>query len=119
MRINPTSDLKVDSKYSNVLYYLSKFSPSKLRYDKKITIPIPKQDPYFIRISDIHYEIDMEQLGCNAKLLWHEIYTHIVDIIEQYKTHQVIVCKNFHKIIFNFIFKFTFRSFCKDHHSNV
>ena len=33
-----------------------------------------------------------------AKLLWHEIYTHIVDIIEQYKTHQVIVCKNFHKI---------------------
>ena len=24
-------------KYSNVLYYLSKFSPSKLRYEKKIT----------------------------------------------------------------------------------
>ena len=85
-------------KYSNVLYYLSKFSMSKLRYDKKITIQIPKQEPYYIRISDIHYEVDMEQLGCNAKLLWHEIYTHIVDIIEQYKTHQVIVCKNFHKI---------------------
>ncbi len=82
-------------KYSNVLYYLSTFSPSKLKYNKKITIPIHKDDSYYIRISDIHYEIDMEQLGCNAKLLWHEIYTHIV---EQYKTQQVIVCKNFHKI---------------------
>ena len=89
---------EASGKYSNVLYYLSRFSPSKLKYDKKITITIPKTDTYYIRISDIHYEVDMEQLGCNAKQIWHEIYTHIVSIIEQYKTHQVIVCKNFHRI---------------------
>ena len=89
---------EASGKYSNVLYYLSRFSPSNLKYDKKITITIPKNDIYYIRISDIHYEVDMEQLGCNAKQLWHEIYTHIVSIIEQYKSHQVIVCKNFHRI---------------------
>ena len=85
-------------KYSSVLYYLSLFSSSKLKYDKKITININKDSVYYIRISDIHYEIDMEQLGCNAKHAWHEIYTHIIHIIQQYKYLQVIVCKNFHKI---------------------
>ena len=85
-------------KYSSVLYYLSKFSNSTLKYDKKITITISKDAIYYIRISDIHYEIDMEQLGCNAKQTWHEIYTHIIHIIHQYNYLQVIVCKNFHKI---------------------
>ena len=85
-------------KYSSVLYYLSKFSQSNLRYDKKISITISKEAVYFIRISDIHYEIDMEQLGCNAKQVWHEVYSHIKYIIEQCKCEQVIVCKNFHKI---------------------
>ena len=85
-------------KYSSVLYYLSQFSSSKLNYDKKITINISKDSVYYIRISDIHYEIDMEQLGCNAKQTWHEIYTHITHIIQQYNYLQVIVCKNFHKI---------------------
>ncbi len=85
-------------KYSSVLYYLSQFSSSKLHYDKKITININKDTIYYIRISDIHYEIDIEQLGCNAKQTWHEIYTHIMQIIQQYNYLQVIVCKNFHKI---------------------
>lgn len=85
-------------KYSSVLYYLSLFSSSQLKYDKKITITISKDAIYYIRISDIHYEIDMEQLGCNAKQTWHEIYTHIIHIIQQYNYLQVIVCKNYHKI---------------------
>tara|TARA_Y100000992_G_scaffold92157_1_gene59286 strand:+ start:10316 stop:11242 length:927 start_codon:yes stop_codon:yes gene_type:complete len=85
-------------KYSSVLYYLSTFSNSCLKYDKKITINVGKDAIYYIRISDIHYEIDMEQLGCNAKQIWHEIYSHIIHIIQQYKYYQVIMCKNFHKI---------------------
>ena len=85
-------------KYSTMLFYLSKFSLSNLKYEKKITLHTTKEDEYFIRISDIHYEIDIEQLGCNSKILWHDIYTHILNIIIQQKKKQVIVCKNYHKI---------------------
>ena len=41
----------------------------------------------------------MSLLGCNSKLLWHEIYQQIIDIISA-KTEKsgIIVCKNFHEI---------------------
>jgi hypothetical protein len=41
----------------------------------------------------------MSLLGCNSKLLWHEIYTQIIDIISA-KTDKsgIIVCKYFHEI---------------------
>jgi hypothetical protein len=54
---------------------------------------------YFIKISDVHYEIDMSLLGCNSKLLWHEIYQQIVDIISAKPDKSgIIVCKYFHEI---------------------
>ena len=68
-------------KYSSILNYLIQFSPSELKYDKKITIHTSKEQEYFIRISDTHYEVDIEQLGCNPKMLWHEIYVHILNAI--------------------------------------
>ena len=104
-------------KYTSVLYYLSKFSPSKLKYDKKIIVTITKEIIYYIRISDIHYEIDMEQLGCNAKQYWHEIYIHIIHIIQQYHTQQVIICKNFHKIN-NDLLK-VFYSYIQDNNNTI
>jgi len=153
-------------KYTQVLSILQSYSPSKLKYDKKIsvtyekqekkktsilstmntsskmlsntvktketnsntntntnahtntasskkktmdTIPlkkIEKKQEYMYRISDIHYEIDMATLGCNSKLLWHDLFFQIVDIISvsfhsQEKTSDkigIIVCKNFHAI---------------------
>jgi Cdc6-like AAA superfamily ATPase len=85
-------------KYSQILYLLKKYSPSELKYDKKITIATDKQQ-YIYRISDIHYEIDMSQLGCNSKLLWHEIFFQIVDIVSvKQEKIGVILCKNFHLI---------------------
>jgi hypothetical protein len=41
----------------------------------------------------------MSLLGCNAKLLWHEIYMHLNDIIST-KSEKIgiIVCKYFHEI---------------------
>jgi len=85
-------------KYSQILYVLKRYSPSELKYDKKITITTDKQE-YIYRISDIHYEIDMSQLGCNSKLLWHEIFFQIVDIISvKQEKIGVILCKNFHLI---------------------
>ena len=147
-------------KYTQVLSMLQGYSPSKLKYDKKIsvtyekqekkktsilsninvsskpssnslktkvtsasasasastntskkktmeTIPlkkIEKKQEYIYRISDIHYEIDMATLGCNSKLLWHDLFFQIVDIISVSFHSQssdkigIIVCKNFHAI---------------------
>jgi YbbR domain-containing protein len=87
-----------NNNFNKIIYTIKKYSPSHLKYEKKITITYDKKQYYF-RISDIHYEIDMSLLGCNSKLLWHEIYQQIVDIISA-KTEKsgIIVCKNFHEI---------------------
>ena len=85
-------------KYTQMLHLIKKYSPTELKYEKKISVNYNKQQ-YLLKISDIHYEIDMSLLGCNSKLLWHEIYTQIVDIISA-KTDKsgIIVCKYFHEI---------------------
>ena len=85
-------------KYTQMLHLIKKYSPTELKYEKKISVNYNKQQ-YFFKISDIHYEIDMSLLGCNSKLLWHEIYTQIIDIISA-KTDKsgIIACKNFHEI---------------------
>ena len=85
-------------KYSQVLSMLKPYSPSQLKHDKKIKASTDKQS-YTYRISDIHYEVDMSLLGCNSKIIWHEIYSQIVDIIT-IKPDKIgfIVCKNFHSI---------------------
>jgi hypothetical protein len=85
-------------KYSQVLRILKKYSPSDLKYDKKITVQTEKQE-YIYRISDVHFEIDMSLLGCNSKLLWNEIFLQIVDIISvKQEKIGIILCKNFHLI---------------------
>ena len=85
-------------KYTQMLKSIKKYSPTDLKYEKKISLLFNKQQ-YFFKISDIHYEIDMSLLGCNSKLLWHEIYQQIIDIISA-KTDKcgIIVCKYFHDI---------------------
>lgn len=85
-------------KYSQMLSLIKKYSSSDLKYDKKMILQTEKQT-YIYRISDIHYEIDMALLGCNSKIIWHEIFLQIVDIVSV-KTEKVgiIVCKNFQAI---------------------
>ena len=85
-------------KYSQVLYFLKKYSPSELKYEKKITLQNEKQT-YIYHISDIHYEIDIALLGCNSKLLMHDIFFQIVDIVSVKPDKiGIIICKNFHMI---------------------
>jgi len=85
-------------KYSQMLYSIKRYSHSDLKYEKKLSIVFNK-DVYFFKISDIHYEIDMSLLGCNSKLLWHDIYQQIVDIISaKSEKSGIIVCKEFHNI---------------------
>jgi hypothetical protein len=85
-------------KYSQLLYFIKRFSPTELKYEKKLNVTYDKKQ-YYLKISDIHYEVDMALLGCNSKLLWHEIYQQIVDAITA-KNNKcgIIVCKNFHEI---------------------
>jgi hypothetical protein len=85
-------------KYTQCLKIMEKFSPSRLKYDKKLTVQTDKQK-YVYHISDIHYEIDMSLLGCNSKIIWHEIFLQIVDIVSVCNSKQgIILCKNFHLI---------------------
>lgn len=86
-------------KYSQCLRFISKYSKSKLKYEKKINILFQNKYNHNLKISDIHYEVDMSLLGCNSKSLWSEIYNHIVDVICSRKERcGIIVCKNFHSI---------------------
>jgi hypothetical protein len=85
-------------KYTQMLSSIKKYSPSDLKYEKKISVTFNKQT-YFFKISDIHYEINMSLLGCNSKLLWHDIYQQIIDIISaKAEKTGIIVCKYFHEI---------------------
>ncbi len=85
-------------KYTQMLKSIKKYSPSELKYERKISVTYNKQQ-YFFKTSDIHYEIDMSLLGCNSKLLWHEIYQQIIDIIyAKVGKSGIIVCKYFHEI---------------------
>jgi hypothetical protein len=85
-------------KYTQMLKSIKKYSPSDLKYDKKISVSYNKTQ-YFFKISDIHCEIDMSLLGCNSKMLWHETYLQIIDMIfAKHEKSGIIVCKNFHDI---------------------
>jgi hypothetical protein len=85
-------------KYSQTLYNISKYSESRLKYEKKLALTFNKQELYF-KISDIHYEIYMSLLGCNSKQLWSTIHRQIKDIISsKTKKKGIILCKNFHCI---------------------
>jgi hypothetical protein len=85
-------------KYSHALYLISRYSPSRLKYEKRLAVAYNK-DTFFIKISDTHFEVDMSLLGCNSKHLWNEIYNQIQDIVNSRTVPNVFVmCKNFHKI---------------------
>jgi hypothetical protein len=82
-------------KYTQMLHIINRYS--HLKCEKRLQIET--SPPIYIKISDIHYEIDMDMLGCNSKPLWNDIYTQIHSIIQSKYTdkHGIIVCKNFHK----------------------
>lgn len=108
-------------KYTVALSILHRYS--SLKYEKKISIfnekndkkvkttkqdkknsQIPRKVDFVYKLSDIHYEIDISLLGCNAKVLWNEIFFQIVDIISVTpKKIGVIVCKNFQYIYNEFL----------------
>lgn len=85
-------------KYCEALKIIQHFSPSKLKYEKKMVINSIKND-HIIKISDIHYEINVENLTCISKQLFNDIYKNIIDSIESSQLKKgIILIKNFHVI---------------------
>lgn len=89
-------------KYSQALYYISKYSNSELKYKKKIQIDNGKFI-YNINLSDIHYEVDFDYLSHNSKTFWFNIYNSIKESVEIENTKKFIICKNFHKIPYDLL----------------
>ena len=86
-------------KYTQALLCIQKYSNSKLKYERKINVISHNQKIEIFKVSDIHYEIDMNLLGCNAKIEWMYFFNHILDILNiKEKKEGIILCKNFHKI---------------------
>ena len=82
-------------KYYQTLLFIKKFSPSKLKYNKKMYI----ENEYYIKVSDVHFEIDMATLGCNCKIIWGKIQKQITNSMESLNiSKSIILCKNFHDI---------------------
>jgi len=85
-------------KYSESLKIIQNYSPTYLKYEKKLIVNLNKTN-HVIKISDIHYEINLENLTCNSKLLFNEIYSNILDsIITSINKQGIILYKNFHLI---------------------
>jgi len=100
-------------KYTQALKIIKKYSPSGLKYDKRLIVSNEKTEKkiksknvlnkktneYAIRVSDVHFEIDMATLGCNSRNIWHDIYFQIVEVVSTRQERSgIIVCKNFHTI---------------------
>lgn len=85
-------------KYTQALSSIKKYSPSELKYEKRLIINSNKEN-FIIKISDIHFEVDMSLLGCNSKVLWNDVYNQINDVVStRPEATGIIMCKNFHKI---------------------
>lgn len=90
-------------KYKNVLKLLQHFSPSNLKYEKKLHINLVKTD-FYIKISDIHYEIDLENFIYNSKSSWNDIYNIIYNSIASSANKKgYIVFRNFDKINYDLL----------------
>ena len=90
-------------KYKNALKLLQHFSPSNLKYEKKLHINLTKTE-FYIKISDIHYEIDVENFIYNSKSVWNEIYNIIYNSIASSPFKKgYIVFRNFDKINYDLL----------------
>jgi hypothetical protein len=85
-------------KYTQALKIIEKYSTTQLKYEKNIIIN-NNDNEHSIKISDIHYEIDMNILSCNSKTLWELFYNKVIDSI-LIKTNKIgiILIKHFHNI---------------------
>ena len=87
-------------KYYLAMDMIRAFSPLDLHYEKMMPIQYNKKT-YNVRISDVHFEIDMQMLGTNSRLIWQNIFAAVLDIVEAAMTKaraRFIMLKNFQDV---------------------
>jgi hypothetical protein len=88
------------NKTAAALNIIRAYSPSNLKYKRKIELEVNGENYYF-NISDVHFEIDFDLLGTNETAIWGEFINHVFSIIESSRTSNsskdhFILCKNIH-----------------------
>jgi len=86
--------------YNGYLYSLQaikKYSPSNLKYSRKIELQLNNNE-YLFNISDIHVEIDFTLLGVNECNIFQELFVHIKENMLHNKRFIIILCLNFEHI---------------------
>lgn len=98
-------------KYSIGLEIIEKLSKTKLKYEKRCNLEKNKEELTF-KLSDIHYELDINKLSCNQKTSFINYYEHIRDIIKTKKVFEkninqkingIILIKNFDNISYDLL----------------
>ena len=91
----------------DLLAELSRQARSRMEQEAKAPLPSlqpktqgPIGKPQLVgKVGRKGREQDFALLGCNAKLIWHELFLQIVDIISMSNIkYGIILCKNFHTI---------------------
>ena len=83
-------------KYTQALLKIAPFSPSGLKCERRVTVPNDKIKCIY-KTSDVHCEVDMMLLGCNAKAIWADVFAHMTIVASLKKSPvYIILCKNFH-----------------------
>lgn len=83
-------------KYTQALLKITPYSPSSLKCERRVTVPNDKIKCVY-KTSDVHCEVDMMLLGCNAKAIWADVFAHMTIVASLKKSPvYIILCKNFH-----------------------
>lgn len=84
-------------KYTQFLRFIEKYSTNHLKPDKMTSET--EKTTYTYHISDVHYEVDLGQLGCESKKIWNECFFQIIDVVSSSPSKSgIILCRNFHAI---------------------
>ena len=88
-------------KYSIALTIAAGFSPSGLRYEKKMVVEGEGKGPHCrssVLMSDVHFEVDMGLAHCGSRAGWGCIHRSIVEAVQIRKVKAAIVlCRGVHR----------------------
>lgn len=83
--------------YLHSLHAIKKYSPSNLKYSRKIELQLNNNE-YSFNISDIHVEIDFTLMGVNECNLFQELFVHIKENMLHNKRMIILLCLNYENI---------------------
>lgn len=107
---------KGSHKYTAALKLMQRYC--KLQKAKSLHITYNKKN-YVVLMSDVHFEIDMEQIAIGSKGLWIQLMQQIYDIVILRKDlFGYIICKNFH-LVPNDILELMYSYVCRQENTKI